>query len=128
LNEKFVSQKSIAGKGTRLDKPHYERRLAIISGIAKPTPEEIQAGEEQSLKGNPIPRKHPTDSSGTAPIPEFWLSALQNQVETSELIIDRNAGALKHLVVIRVTLVHHPKPGFKLTFIFTPTSSLRTRN
>lgn len=102
-----------------LNKPHYERRLAIISGTAKPTPEEIQAGEEQSLKDDPSYEKLSTDSPDTAPIPEFWLTALRNHVGTSDIITDRDAGALKHLLDIRVTYTS-PKPGFKLTFIFTP--------
>jgi len=102
-----------------LNKPLYERRLAIISGTAKPTPEEIQAGEEQSVKDDPTHEKLPADSSDTAPIPEFWLTALRNHVGTSEIITDRDAGALKHLIDIRVTYTT-PKPGFKLSFIFTP--------
>jgi nucleosome assembly protein 1-like 1 len=102
-----------------LNKPLYERRLAIISGTAKPTPEEIHAGEEQSLKDDPSYEKLPTDSSETAPIPEFWLTALRNHVGTSDIITDRDAAALKHLVDIRVTYTA-PKPGFKLTFLFTP--------
>lgn len=101
-----------------LNKPLYERRLAIISGTAKPTPEEIQAGEEQSLKDDPTYEKLATDSSDTAPIPEFWLTALRNHVGTSDIITDRDAAALKHLIDIRVTYTT-PKPGFKLTFIFT---------
>jgi len=102
-----------------LNKPLYERRLAIISGSAKPTPEEIQAGEEQSVKDDPEYKTLPKDSSDTAPIPEFWLTALRNHVGTSDIITDRDAGALKHLVDIRVTYTA-PKPGFKLTFIFSP--------
>jgi len=102
-----------------LNKPLYERRLAIISGSEKPTPEEIQAGEEQSVKDDPEYKTLPKDSSDTAPIPEFWLTALRNHVGTSDIITDRDAGALKHLVDIRVTYTS-PKPGFKLTFIFSP--------
>lgn len=102
-----------------LNKPLYERRLAIITGTAKPTQDEIQAGEEQSLKDDPSYEKLATDSAETAPIPEFWLTALRNHVGTSEIITDRDAGALKHLTDIRVTYTS-PKPGFKLTFIFTP--------
>jgi len=104
-----------------LNKPLYERRLAIISGSEKPTPEEIQAGEEQSVKDDPEYKKLPKDSPDTAPIPEFWLTALRNHVGTSDIITDRDAGALKHLVDIRVTYTT-PKPGFKLT------NSLRTKS
>ncbi|EGN94275.1 hypothetical protein SERLA73DRAFT_143890, partial [Serpula lacrymans var. lacrymans S7.3] len=40
-------------KYLELQKPLYERRHAIISGSAKPTTEEIEAGEKQSLKDDP---------------------------------------------------------------------------
>ena len=102
-----------------LNKPLYERRLAIITGTHKPTPEEIQEGEEQSLKDDPSYKKLSFAPHETAPIPEFWLTALRNHVGTSEIITDRDASALKHLTDIRVAYTA-PKPGFKLTFIFTP--------
>lgn len=118
-DEFVVANLSLLGQYLDLNKPLYERRLAIISGTEKPTPEEIQAGEEQSLKDDPTYEKLPTDSSETGPIPEFWLTALRNHVGTSEIITDRDAAALKHLVDIRVTYTT-PKPGFKLAFVFTP--------
>jgi len=65
----------------------------------------------------------PKDVSATAAgIPEFWLTALRNHVALSEIITDRDAGALKHLTDIRCSYLPStdPKPGFKLSFYFTP--------
>lgn len=110
-------------KYLELQKPLYERRLAIISGTAKATQEEIDAGTQASLKDNedyaPIPADAPGDP---APIPEFWLTALRNHVGLSELITERDASALKHLTDIRLSYLpsDQPKPGFKIAFHFSP--------
>ena len=110
----------------------YERRHAIITGTAKPTPEEIEAGSQQSIKDDPeytpLPKEAPADSSSAeaskdvSGIPEFWLTALRNHVGINDLITDRDAEALKHLVDIRISYLDSTdaKPGFKLTFVFTP--------
>lgn len=104
-----------------LQTPLYERRTAIISGAAQATPEEIEAGKGVSLKEDesytPIPDDAPGDP---APIPEFWLTALRNHVGLSELITERDAGALKHLSDIRLAYLpsDEPKPGFKIAFLF----------
>lgn len=110
-------------KYLELQKPLYERRRAIISGTAKGTQEEIDAGIQASLKDNeeysPIPADAPGDP---APIPEFWLTALRNHVGLSELITERDAGALKKLTDIRLSYLpsDQPKPGFKIAFHFSP--------
>ena len=103
----------------------YERRHAIVTGSAEPTPEEIEAGEKQSLKDDeeytPLPKDTATAPSG---IPEFWLTALRNHLGLSELITERDAGALKHLLDIRISYLNDTtpdsKPGFKILFIFSP--------
>ena len=104
-----------------LHKPLYERRLAIVTGSAKPTAEELEAGEQQSLKDDSEYTPLPKDSDDTSAIPEFWLTALKNHVGMSEIITDRDAAALKHLVDIRLAYLPttDPKPGFKLTFFFS---------
>jgi len=109
-------------KYLELHKPLFERRHAIIVGSAKPTTEEIAAGEQQSLKDDPDYTPLSKESDETGPIPEFWLTALRNHVGTSEIVTDRDAAALKHLIDIRLTYLpsSEPKPGFKLTFVFTP--------
>jgi nucleosome assembly protein 1-like 1 len=106
-----------------LQEPHYQRRHAIITGQAHPTPEEIKAGEEQSLKDDPDYTPLPQDVSAAADgIPEFWLTALRNHIGISDLITDRDAGALKHLIDIRISYLptSDPKPGFKIIFVFSP--------
>lgn len=104
-----------------LQKPLYDRRFAIITGEAQPSQEEVEAGEQISAKDDPEYSPLPKDTPGAA-IPEFWLTALRNHVGLSEIITERDAGALKHLVDIRISylLPSDSKPGFKLSFVFTP--------
>jgi len=109
-------------KYLELQKPLYDRRHAIITGAAQPTPEEIAAGEAQSQKDDPEYTPLPADSTNTAAIPEFWLTALRNHIGLAELITERDAAALKHLTDIRVSYLPttDQKPGFKLSFYFSP--------
>jgi nucleosome assembly protein 1-like 1 len=112
-----------------IQKPLYERREAIINGSAEPTPEEIEAGEKQSLKDDedysPLPADIP---AGPAPIPEFWLTALRNHIGIADLITERDEGALKYLIDIRLSYLEgieseketEGKPGFKISFVFSP--------
>jgi nucleosome assembly protein 1-like 1 len=53
-------------------------------------------------------------------VPEFWLTALRNHIGLSDLITDRDATALKHLIDLRIEYLpsSEPKPGFKLIFEF----------
>ena len=101
----------------------YDRRLAIITGAAQPTSEEIDAGEQQSIKDDPDYSPLPKDvQPSAAGIPEFWLTALRTHVHLSEIITDRDAEALKSLTDVRVEYLPStdPKPGFKLKFYFKP--------
>ncbi|KAG1730941.1 NAP-domain-containing protein [Suillus paluster] len=109
-------------KYLELQKPHYERRNAIISGASQATAEEIEAGTRASIKDDPSYTPLPTDEGTPAAIPEFWLTALRNHVGLSEIITERDAGALKSLIDIRLSYlpIDSPKPGFKITFIFSP--------
>ncbi|KAF8629780.1 hypothetical protein AX17_005559 [Amanita inopinata Kibby_2008] len=111
-----------------LQKPLYERRHAIITGAVVPTSEEIEAGERYSVKLDeeytPLPKDTPPIAKE---IPEFWLTALRNHVGLSEIITDRDADALKHLIDIRLAYLEDEmssdtkgKPGFKIQFIFGP--------
>jgi nucleosome assembly protein 1-like 1 len=84
--------------------------------------EEIEAGEQASIKDNDeyIPLAKDTAPSASG-IPEFWLTALRNHVGLNEIITDRDAGALKHLLDIQISyLATADKPGFKLIFVFAP--------
>jgi nucleosome assembly protein 1-like 1 len=100
----------------------YERRHAIVDGTVEPTSEEIEAGEKQSLKDNEEYTPLPKDSSTATAIPEFWLTALRNHLGISELITDRDAGALKHLTDIHLQYLPQddPRIGFKILFDFSP--------
>ncbi|CAL1697113.1 unnamed protein product [Somion occarium] len=111
-------------KYAELHKPLYERRKEIITGASKPTPEEIEAGEKVSAKEDEEftpPSKEGKEPSADG-IPEFWLTALRNHIVLNEIITDRDAAALKHLVDVRIDYLPptDPKPGFKLSFHFTP--------
>lgn len=100
----------------------YERRKEIVSGASKPTPEEIKAGEETSLKDDEefsAPSKEGKEPSPDG-VPEFWLTALRNHPILNEIITDRDAAALKHLVDVRIEYLptSDTTPGFKLLFQF----------
>lgn len=105
-----------------LQKPLYERRRAIITGEAKPTPEEIKAGEEEEKKEDPdyTPLPAAAGENDTAAIPEFWLTALRNHPALGEMITDRDADALKSLVDISISYLppKEKQPGFKIAFHF----------
>lgn len=105
-----------------LQKPLYERRNAIVTGKAQATSEEVAAGEAQSLKDDPEHTPLPADvTSDPSGIPEFWLTALRNYIGLAEVITDRDAEALKHLLDIRISYIKEgEKPGFKLSFVFSP--------
>ncbi|KAH7923378.1 NAP-domain-containing protein [Leucogyrophana mollusca] len=110
-------------KYLELQKPLYERRTAIISGSAQATAEEIEAGEQASIKDDPDYTPLPKDAAVTpSAIPEFWLTALRNHLGLAELITERDAAALKHLTDVRLSYLpsDSPKPGFKISFIFSP--------
>ncbi|PCH32978.1 NAP-domain-containing protein [Wolfiporia cocos MD-104 SS10] len=108
-------------KYLELQKPLFERRHAIITGVAQPTPEEVEIGEKVSAKDDPDYKPLPKDIVGqpAAAIPEFWLTALRTHVGLAGIITDRDAGALKHLVDIRLSYLTD-KPGYKLSFVFSP--------
>ncbi|KAH8664324.1 hypothetical protein BX600DRAFT_436878 [Xylariales sp. PMI_506] len=104
--------------------PLYQKRAEIVNGGAEPTEEEVQAGEEdeedeeeqaeaEKTEEAEKPAETAEDVKG---IPEFWLSAMKNQISLAEMITDRDEAALKHLVDIRMEYLD--KPGFRLIFDF----------
>ncbi|PNY18321.1 nucleosome assembly protein [Tolypocladium capitatum] len=105
--------------------PLYEKRADIVNGKAEPTEEEVKAGEDdeeerQQLRdegaaAESVPKQVDTPDNVTG-IPEFWLSAMKNQVTLAETITDRDEAALKHLTDIRMEYLD--KPGFRLIFEF----------
>lgn len=104
--------------------PLYEKRAAIVNDTTEPTEQEIEAGKDEEEdeeedadveKPEPIDTGIPADAKG---IPEFWLTAMKNQLSLAELITERDEDALKSLVDIRMEYLE--KPGFKLIFEFAP--------
>ncbi|KAF9028672.1 NAP-domain-containing protein [Hymenopellis radicata] len=126
LHNKFKREcLELEKKYNDLQAPLYERRNAVLSGAAPPTTEEIEAGEKQSAENDEDYTPLPKDSTAASAIPEFWLTALRNHIGLSELITDRDAAALKHVIDIRLSYLDNlsqldAKPGFKITFLFSP--------
>lgn len=105
--------------------PLYEKRAKIVNGAAEPTEEEVKAGEadEEGEEGDDAVGSTNTGSNNDSAaqenvtgIPEFWLSAMKNQVSLAELITDRDEVALKALSDIRMEYLD--QPGFRLIFEF----------
>lgn len=103
--------------------PLYEKRSAIVNGKVEPTEEEVKRGDEDEEESQEAAEaagepSQPTDETSEAVqgIPEFWLSAMKNQVTLAEMITDRDEAALKHLIDIRMEYLD--KPGFRLIFEF----------
>ncbi|CAK7267933.1 histone chaperone [Sporothrix epigloea] len=99
--------------------PLYEKRSKIVNGTNEPTEEEIIAGEDSDEEEeDKADKTEAADASAesVSGIPEFWLSAMKNQISLAETITDRDEGALKHLTDIRMEYLD--KPGFRLIFEF----------
>lgn len=101
--------------------PLYEKRAKIVNGASEPTDSEVNAGEQGEDGGTGDGAKSEPADGGQASvemagIPEFWLSAMKNQVSLAELITDRDEPALKLLTDIRMEYLE--KPGFRLIFEF----------
>ncbi|EON66575.1 nucleosome assembly protein 1-like 1 [Coniosporium apollinis CBS 100218] len=102
--------------------PLYEKRAKIVNGAQEPTEEEVKAGEEDEEKDEDDEEtEKPTetkseDAADVKGVPEFWLSAMKNQVSLAEMITDRDEAALKHLTDIRMEYLD--RPGFRLIFEF----------
>ena len=102
--------------------PLYEKRAQIVNGVTEPTEDEVQAGEaEEKDESEEITKIESAAENDTkedvAGIPEFWLSAMKNQMSVAELITDRDEPALKLLTDIRVEYLD--QPGFRLIFEFS---------
>ncbi|KAF9901769.1 hypothetical protein BX616_002150 [Lobosporangium transversale] len=99
--------------------PLYQKRAEYISGKAEPTDAEVEEGasddEEEKDKDDDDDEAAAEKVEG---IPEFWLTALKSHPQFSELITEKDEGALKHLVDIRLS--YFEKPGFRLDFEFSP--------
>ncbi|KAE8444395.1 hypothetical protein EG329_000595 [Mollisiaceae sp. DMI_Dod_QoI] len=96
--------------------PLYQKRAKIVNGVAEPTAEEIKSGEEDEEQDETEPAEKSEELSDVKGIPEFWLSAMKNQVSLAEMITDRDEAALKDLTDVRMEYLD--KPGFRLIFEF----------
>ncbi|KUJ20201.1 putative nucleosome assembly protein [Mollisia scopiformis] len=96
--------------------PLYQKRAKIVNGAAEPTAEEIKSGEEDEEQDEAEPAEKSEEPSDVKGIPEFWLSAMKNQVSLAEMITDRDEAALKDLTDVRMEYLD--KPGFRLIFEF----------
>ncbi|KAF7875047.1 hypothetical protein EAF04_002219 [Stromatinia cepivora] len=97
--------------------PLYQKRAKIVNGEVEPTEDEIKAGEEEDEEHDAEQAEKVDESAEKiAGIPEFWLSAMKNQVSLAEMITDRDEAALKDLTDIQMEYLD--KPGFRLIFQF----------
>ncbi|ORY72026.1 uncharacterized protein BCR38DRAFT_331760 [Pseudomassariella vexata] len=105
--------------------PLYQERAKIVTGSAEPTEEQVKIGEEEleddenekeEAEAEKTEVKPAESTESVSGIPEFWLSAMKNQISLAEMITDRDEAALKHLVDIRMEYLD--KPGFRLIFDF----------
>ncbi|KAL4868476.1 hypothetical protein BDV12DRAFT_169505 [Aspergillus spectabilis] len=100
--------------------PLYERRATIVNGATEPTDTEVEAGKEEDedidAKDEDSKKEDDGQESPMAGIPEFWLSAMKNQISLAEMITDKDEEALKHLTDLRMEYLD--RPGFKLIFEF----------
>ncbi|KAK6373947.1 histone chaperone [Exophiala oligosperma] len=103
--------------------PLYEKRAAIVNGETEPTEDEVTAGkseedEEEEAEQEEEKEQPATPAEAMKGIPEFWLSAMKNQISLAELITDRDEEALRSLTDIRMEYLD--RPGFRLIFEFAP--------
>ncbi|KAJ5722904.1 Nucleosome assembly protein (NAP) [Penicillium malachiteum] len=101
--------------------PLYERRAAIVNGSKEPTEEEVEAGKEDEEEDEEEAETKETEEKQDEGepmngIPEFWLSAMKNQISLAEMITERDEEALKYLTDIRMEYLD--RPGFRLIFEF----------
>lgn len=100
--------------------PLYEKRAKIVNGDLEPTEAEVDAGKDSEDEDDEdLPETEKGESTVAADakgIPEFWLSAMKNQLSLAELITEKDDDALKALTDIRMEYLD--KPGFRLIFEF----------
>jgi nucleosome assembly protein 1-like 1 len=99
--------------------PLYEKRAKIINGQTEPTDAEVEAGKDEDEEDDAPKTDEQNDNDASTPasgIPEFWLSAMKNQISLAELITDRDEEALRNLTDIRMEYLD--RPGFRLIFEF----------
>ncbi|KAI1920144.1 histone chaperone [Ophidiomyces ophidiicola] len=111
--------------------PLYQKRATIVNGQAEPTEKEVEAGKADEEEGDDENKKteeakDDSEDANAAGIPEFWLSAMKNQISLAEMITDRDEEALKHLTDIRMEYLD--RPGFRLIFEFADNDFFTNKN
>ena len=99
--------------------PLYQARAKIINGASEPTEQQVKVGEtkDEDDEDESMEEEVNTDEGKDVKgIPEFWLSAMKNQISLAEMITDRDEPALKALTDIRMEYLD--RPGFRLIFEF----------
>ncbi|KAF2742253.1 NAP-domain-containing protein [Sporormia fimetaria CBS 119925] len=100
--------------------PLYQTRAKIVNGAQEPSEEQVKVGEAEDSddEDEEETKEEPNKDEGAdiKGIPEFWLSAMKNQISLAEMITDRDEAALKSLVDIRMEYLD--RPGFRLIFEF----------
>jgi nucleosome assembly protein 1-like 1 len=99
--------------------PLYQKRAEIVNGNLEPTEEEIEAGkaeQDDAATAESEAQDEPESKEEMKGIPEFWLTAMKNQVSLAEMINDRDEEALRPLSDIRMEYLD--RPGFRLIFEF----------
>lgn len=102
--------------------PLYEKRAKIVNGEIEPTDAEVEAGKDEDEDEDKEEADKDQDKDEAEPaepakgIPEFWLSAMKNQISLAELITDRDEEALRFLTNVRMEYLD--QPGFRLIFEF----------
>jgi nucleosome assembly protein 1-like 1 len=100
--------------------PLYQARAKIVNGAQEPSDEQVKIGEQEDEddedEEKPETELNKDEGKDVKGIPEFWLSAMKNQISLAEMITDRDESALKSLTDIRMEYLD--RPGFRLIFEF----------
>lgn len=97
--------------------PLYQKRSQIVNGTAEPTEAEVEAGkDDEDEDDTPAAQSEGQASETVNGIPEFWLTAMKNQVSLAEMITEKDEEALRSLTDVRMEYLD--KPGFRLIFEF----------
>ncbi|KAF1915339.1 hypothetical protein BDU57DRAFT_518260 [Ampelomyces quisqualis] len=99
--------------------PLYQTRAQIVNGASEPSDEQVKVGEQlddDDDDDKPETELNKDEGKDVKGIPEFWLSAMKNQISLAEMITDRDEPALKSLTDVRMEYLD--RPGFRLIFEF----------
>lgn len=107
--------KALEKKYEGLYNPFFAKRLEIVSGERVPTDEEVKKGQGEDFEEAEGANQ---EDSGFQGIAEFWLTAMNNHPDVSEMITERDEPALMALKNVTATNFDDPDTGFVLAFHF----------